>query len=102
MYFKFVKFIQLLFALFVNFGLLTDFVACQQNSNDDNLTSNEPRSRLRDVQFSDNDTFLAFNFESINEQQLPFYLHCEENFKFSMEKFTEDSVQVCSINFKLF
>lgn len=64
------------------------------NFNEEPNTANEPRSRLRDVQFAENDTCLAINFENLNDQQLPFYLHCEPNYKFNMAQFTEDFVEV--------
>ena len=70
---------------------------CQQmvnNFSEESNSANEPRSRLRDVQFAQNDTFLAINFENLNDQQLPFYLHCEPNYKFDMVQFTEDFVEV--------
>lgn len=77
--------------------LINKQLNCQQtlnNFNDDNQSNGPPHSRLLDVQFSDNDTRLAINFENVNEQQLPFYLHCEPDYKFNMEQFTEDFVQV--------
>lgn len=76
-------------------------VDCQQilnNFNEETSSSNEPHSRLRDVQFADNDTCLAVNFENLNEQQHPFYFYCEKQYKFNMEQFTEDFVQVKFIN----
>jgi len=73
-----------------------EFQQIKNNFNDD--SQNEPHSFLRDVQFADNDTCLAVNFENVNERQLPFYLHCEDDYKFNMEQFTEDFVQVKFIN----
>ena len=64
------------------------------NNFNEESNANEPRSRLRDVQFAENDTCLAINFENLNDQQLPFYLHCEQNYKFNMAQFTEDFVEV--------
>lgn len=64
------------------------------NFNEEANSANEPRSRLRDVQFAENDTCLAINFENLNDQQLPFYLHTEQNYKFNMAQFTEDFVEV--------
>ena len=65
------------------------------NFSEESASASEPRSRLRDVAFAENDTCLAINFENLNDQQLPFYLHCEQDYKFNMAQFTEDFVEVC-------
>lgn len=74
--------------------LLVCAARTQQMVNNFTEENNEPRSRLRDVQFAENDTCLAINFENLNDQQLPFYLHCEQDYKFKMAQFTEDFVEV--------
>lgn len=83
--------------LLVNFLLLIGHYSCQQVLN--NFYEKSHRSKLRDLQFSDKDTSLAINFENVNGKQFPFYLYSENGYKFAMEQFTEEYIQV---NFSVF
>lgn len=80
-------------------GLLVVPHSCQTASplNSYNNFSEESHSYLRDVQLANHDTVLTINFENVNDKQFPFYMHANAGYKFNMEQFTEDFVQVSSI-----